>query len=84
MMELLSGLILKYPLVGLILSILASLPVMAQIVVAITPSKADDEWLARVESNSITAKILEFLKAFAPWQKGKNGFELSSQSVDKK
>ena len=52
-----------------VLSILGSLVVVAQAIVAVTPSKKDDEVLAKVENNSIGGFIFKLLTAFAPVKK---------------
>ena len=52
-----------------VLSILGSLVVVAQAVVAVTPSKKDDELLDKVEKSSIGGFIFKLLVAFAPVKK---------------
>lgn len=74
----------KYPIVLVVLTVLGLIVVLAQAIVAITPGKSDDEFLAKLESNAIAKKILDILISFAPIQKSeKKGFELSSKSVGK-
>ena len=52
-----------------VLSTLGALVVVAQAVVAITPSKADDLALEKVEQSKIGGMILKVLLAFAPIKK---------------
>jgi hypothetical protein len=52
-----------------VLSGLGSLVVLAQSIVAITPSKADDLALEKIEQSSILGVILKVLLAFAPVKK---------------
>lgn len=59
----------KVPVVALILGILGALVILAQMVVLLTPTKKDDEFLAAVEKNSFGAIALKVLKSFAPYQK---------------
>ncbi len=52
--------------VGLkVLQVLGSLVVVGLAVVAVTPSKKDDEFV----SKGFLAKVLDAIKAFSPWQK---------------
>lgn len=52
-----------------ILSGLGALVVLAQSIVALTPSKADDLALEKVEKSSIGGFIIKVLLAFAPLKK---------------
>lgn len=80
----LGELVLKYPWLPLVLQVLGLLVVIAQVVVALTPSKKDDEYLAKLEGNSMVKKALDFFVSFAPVQKSSKGFELSNTSLGKK
>lgn len=59
----------KFPIAALILGILGLLVVVAQAVVLMTPSKADDAILEKIEKNSIGGFLLKVLVSFAPFQK---------------
>ncbi len=52
-----------------ILSGLGSLVVLAQAIVSLTPSKADDLALENIEKSSIGGFLIKVLIAFAPIQK---------------
>lgn len=79
----LAEIIAKYPVVLLVLTGLGLLVVVAQVVVALTPGKKDDEFLAKIEGNAFGKKIMALLASFAPVQKSQKGFELSSKSLGK-
>lgn len=59
----------KWPVVAVILSIMGALVVVGMAVVAITPSKKDDQMLEDLKKNGFFAKILEFLSKWSPFQK---------------
>ena len=59
----------KFPIVTLIASVLGMLVIVGQAVVMITPSKKDDEALAKFEAMPIVGPSLVALKKFAPIQK---------------
>lgn len=55
----------KYPIVGYVLMGLGSLAILAQVIVAITPTKKDDEFI----NKTVIRKILDVLTLFAPIKK---------------
>lgn len=59
----------KFPMVGLVLSGLGALMVVAQVVVVVTPSKKDDEILDEAAKLPIVGGLLTLIKKFAPIQK---------------
>ena len=71
----------KYPVAGTVLAVLGVLVVVAQVVVVITPTKKDDEKLQELMGKSWFKGLFEFLKSFAPFQKGKEGLEKSSETT---
>ena len=71
----------KYPMAGTIFSAVGLLVFVAQMVVLITPSKKDDNKLAELLKKSWFAGLMGFLKSFAPFQKGSEGLEKSSEST---
>jgi len=81
---LLAELITKYPVVLLALTIVGLLVVVAQVVVMMTPSKKDDELMAKIEANPIGKKLISIFVSFAPIQKSQKGLELSNTSLGKK
>lgn len=83
MEQLVAQLVAKFPIVAVILAVLGGLVVVAQVVVAMTATKKDDEILQKVESNSIGGAILNLLKSFAPFQKKPDGTIVSSSSAAK-
>lgn len=70
---LIAELVVKMPIVGFILMGLGGLVVLAQIVVAITPSKDDDAFVAKVKSIPILGQVIALIEAFAPLQKKADG-----------
>ena len=58
----------KFPIAGLVLSALGSIVIIAQVVVALTPSKADDEFLDSVQKGFF-GSVIDVLKKFAPFQR---------------
>lgn len=73
----------KYPWALPAFGIIGFVVVVAQVVVLATPSKKDDEILAKIESNSIGKKVMDFFISFAPIQKSGKGLELSNKSLGK-
>lgn len=59
----------KFPLVALILMALGAVVVLAQVIIPLTPSTADDEAWAKILNVPILGKILLAFVAFAPIQK---------------
>ena len=51
-----------------VLMVLGSLVVIGQIVVVVTPSKSDDDAVAKLKAGMF-GKLIDMLSAFAPWQK---------------
>ncbi len=78
MAHLLTG---KYPVAGIVLSSVGVLVFVAQMVVLVTPSKKDDEKLSELMGKSWFAGLVRFFKSFAPFQKGSEGLEKSSEST---
>jgi hypothetical protein len=68
MEQILVDLLAKFPWGIAVLSALGSLVVIGQVVVALTPSKKDDEFLAGLHSG-VFGKLLAILAAFAPIHK---------------
>lgn len=58
-----------HPAIPIALAALGSLVVVAQVVVAVTPSTADNEFMAKLEAVPLLGSILRALKSFAPLQK---------------
>lgn len=59
----------KFPWVLMIFSILGMLVVLGTVVVKLTPSQKDDEFLAKLEAYPVLGAILKYLVAFSPIQK---------------
>jgi hypothetical protein len=59
----------NFPVVGEILIYLGVLVITGQTVVAVTPSKSDDEWMKKLEEKKILGPLVKALGAFAPIQK---------------
>jgi len=59
------------------LSSLGALMCLAQMVVAITPSKKDDAKLEQLMSKKWFKTLFDMFKSFAPAQKDKSGFKKS-------
>jgi hypothetical protein len=59
----------KWPVVGLICSILGALVVVGQAVVAVTPSTADDAAWEKLKSIPVLGAVLAALANLAPIQK---------------
>jgi len=78
MAHLLTGM---YPVAGVVLSSVGVLVFIAQMVVLVTPSKKDDEKLSELMKKSWFAGMVGFFKSFAPFQKGSEGLEQSSEST---
>lgn len=70
---LVSALVAKFPAVSLILGVLGTLLVVAQVVVVLTPTKKDDEALAKAEGIPVLGSLLVLLKSFALLQKKEDG-----------
>jgi hypothetical protein len=62
-------LVAKFPITGMILSILGGLVIMGQVIVAMTPSKSDDEKWEAIKAKPVIGPILSALANFAPIQK---------------
>lgn len=62
-------LIAKWPVVGIILSVLGGLVVVGQTVVAVTPSTSDDAAWEKIKNIPILGQIIAVLSNFAPIQK---------------
>lgn len=58
-----------HPAIPLVLAALGGLVVLGQAYVALTPSQADDAWVAKLEAMPIVGPLLQALRAFAPIQK---------------
>lgn len=82
-MEQLLGFLSTYPVALLVMSALGLAVVVAQGIVLITPTKKDDEWVAGAMKNSLVKGLVEFVKSFAPFQKGKKGLELSAKNLER-
>lgn len=67
MEEFLQLLFKEYPLIAGIFGVLGAFTILGQSIVAITPSKKDDEILDKLKKNSIFKKIFDFLIRFAPY-----------------
>lgn len=80
----LAEIIAKYPWVPVALSVIGFLVVVAQVVVLMTPTKKDDEILAKFEGHPVGKKVFGFFISFAPIQKGGKGLELSNTNLEKK
>lgn len=76
-------LITKFPIVSTILVVLGLIMVLAQVIVVLTPTKKDDEFLEKLEANSIAKKLIDLFVSFAPIQKSAKGLELSNKSLGK-
>lgn len=59
----------QYPIVMTIVTILGSLVVVGQTIVAVTPSKSDDEAVAKIFLIPVLGPVLKAVAAFAPFQK---------------
>lgn len=59
----------KVPVVGFVFMGLGALVILGQAYVAISPSKDDDAFLAKVEAIPVLGHILKALASFAPIQK---------------
>jgi hypothetical protein len=68
-LAILQMLVTQFPWLMVVLSILGAIVVAAQAIVLITPSTKDDEALAALEAKPLIKKILDAIKAFAPFQK---------------
>jgi hypothetical protein len=64
------GILNKFPWVNYVLSGLGSLMILAQTVIAITPSKKDDAWWQE-KQKGVLGKLFKFFTDFAPIQKKK-------------
>jgi len=59
----------NFPAATGIFTILGGLVVIGQTYVALSPSKNDDAWLAKLEEKPMIGPILKAIRAFAPIQK---------------
>ena len=78
-----SALVKQFPALSMVLMIGGAVVFLAQFVIALTPSKKDDEFLEKEKKNSIFKMIWDFFLSHAPFQKGASGFELSNKNVEK-
>ena len=69
LLTLLSDLMVKYPQITMVLSALGSLVILGQVYVAITPSKDDDAWYAKLEAIPVLGQLLVVIKSFSPIQR---------------
>jgi len=67
--ELVSGLVVSYPLLGTILMVLGMIMFVAQIIIPITKTKKDDKVLAKINKKPWLKKLWDFFLSFAPVQK---------------
>jgi hypothetical protein len=58
----------QYPWVLLVLSALGTVVILAQVVVAITPTKKDDIWIEGAKKNFLW-KLVDIISSFAPIKK---------------
>lgn len=63
----------------LVLMALGSLVVLGLAVIPLTPSKADDEFLLKLQSKPVIGHVLKFLAAFAPIAKKEGQIQLSNK-----
>ena len=63
------GLILRFPIIGSVLTVLGMLVVLGQAYVAITPTQNDDAWFAKLEAIPLLGAIIKFAASFAPIQR---------------
>jgi hypothetical protein len=75
--ELIEKIIVQFPIVGIVLSAIGSLVFLAQLVVAITPSKEDDAKLEGLLQRSFIKKIWDLFLSFAPFQKKDGKIKMS-------
>lgn len=69
----------KFPVVGVILGILAILPVVAQTIILLTPSKKDDAKLEELKSKGWFKVLWDFFLAFAPLTKEDGKIKLNKK-----
>lgn len=67
--DLINALVAKVPVLGMVLMALGALVVLGQVIVALTPSQADDEAVAKVFAIPVLGAILKAIASFAPIQK---------------
>jgi hypothetical protein len=67
--EFLTSLVEKFPVAGLILTILGILVVVAEIIVVLTPSQKDDAAWAKIKGVPVLGQLLAFLASMAPIRK---------------
>jgi|GEM_PF-3332328 len=79
--EFVVGLAQKFPILGILLAFLGGIVVIAQIVIALTPSKDDDAWVAKVWALPLVGKVLLLLERFAPVTK-KTDAEMQAKMAD--
>jgi len=68
-LSIISGLVAQFPWLASVAMILGSLVVIGQIVVSLTPSKADDEAWAKIMNIPLLGAVLQALTNFAVIQK---------------
>jgi hypothetical protein len=59
----------KFPIIGVVLMVLGGLVVVGQVVVAATPSKADDAAWEKLKTIPVLGQVLAVVALFAPFQK---------------
>lgn len=69
MEELLASLMLKYPIVGYVLMGLGALVVLAQSIIVLTPSKADDAFWDKMKAIPVLGTLISALAEMAPIKK---------------
>lgn len=69
LMPIIQGLMAKFPALSMILVVLGSLVVLAQVLIPLTPSKADDAAWAKINSIPVIGSLIKILLSFAPIKK---------------
>lgn len=69
MEALLANLVSVHPAIPLVLSALGTLVILGATYVALTPTKADDAWWAKLEATPVIGQLLKGLTAFSPFQR---------------
>jgi len=59
----------RHPIILIILIVLGTLVILAQIYIALTPTKKDDALYAKLESMPVAGALLKALSSFAPIQR---------------
>lgn len=68
-MEAVNALIEQFPIVGTILVVLGALVVIGQFIIALTPTRKDDEILESLKKKPFYGLVIDFLASFAPFAK---------------